>query len=369
MLPVFNDLAAVLRGLDQYRAGMPMREIQKNIAYPAIWMWGFAPTGIGAAQTVAVGVIVCLAATASTVLFLGKLTISEGIAAAILLVSPSFMLGVERCNVDLVVFLIVISAAWLLGQRAVPLVWPACLILFAAFLKLYPIAAATALIKKQSGWRVLIVCVTCFATYCLLIKNQIKLIQNQQFRDIFYSFGCMVPFDRLYFLQQRGVIERRWFELSGLAAALLIAGVAVAFTSRPRVAATLTAGVTGTGFLAGASIYILVFLMGNHYSYRFRWLILVVPQLFFWIREKGAGYRRALAALAALLCTVYTTNFGYGEVQSRFAFVLDSFNWILFAALVSLLYGVLLDDVRSLISKFRAREPASAFVLETRAPI
>jgi hypothetical protein len=163
----------------------------------------------------------------------------------------------------------------------------------------------------------------------------------------------MVSFDRLYlFLQQRGTIfPKQWFELAGLTAALLVAALAIGMTARRRLAANLTVNIAGIGFLAGAAIYLFCFLMGNHYAYRLRWLVLIVPQLFVWIRERGPAYRRAIATSGVLLCSVYATAWSYGQLRSRAAIPVDLINWLLFACLASLLFSTLRTELVSVLGQ------------------
>src|SRR5690348_16991872 len=322
LTPPFKDGELLLRSFERYRAGVPIPQVEKDSPYPPIWLWTFGPTGLNASHAVAVGVITGAAVTVMTVLFLGQLTLLEGIFAALLLISPCFMLGIERGNGDSFVFMIALCAIWLLAHRARWAVAAAVLILYAAALKFYPIAALIAFIKKQNRWRYIVVCSVLFVAYCLLSLDDLKRIAKYTEgwgRETSLSFGCMVSFDRLYlFLQQHGAtFAKQWFELAGLAAALLVAAIAIGMTARRRLAASLTVNIAGIGFLAGAAIYLFCFLMGNHYAYRLRWLVLIVPQLFVWIREKGPVYRRAIATSVVLLCSVHATAWSYGHLRSR----------------------------------------------------
>jgi len=356
MTPPFKDGELLLQSFEDYRAGMPIPQVEKDSPYPPIWLWMFGPTGLSASDTVAACVITGTAATVITILFLGQLSLLEGIFAALLLVSPSFMLGIERGNGDSLVFLIVVCAIWLLAHRTRSAVAAMFLILLAAALKFYPIAALVAFVKKQNGWRYIVVCSLVFVAYCLLSLDDLKRIAKYTEgwgRDTSLSFGCMVALDRLYlFLQQHGgTFAKQWFELTGLLGALLVAAIAIGMTARRRLAASLTGDIAGLGFLAGAAIYLFCFLMGNHYAYRLRWLVLIVPQLFVWIRERGPAYRRAIATSVVLLCSVFATAWGHGQLPNRAAIPVDLINWLLFACLASLLFSTLRTDLVSLFGQ------------------
>lgn len=91
------DLALDLQTLDRYRARTPTAEIQKKVAYPPLWMWMFAPTGPGEPNTLLLSLIVGGIPTVVAILYLGRLSLIDGIFATFL-ISPSSMLGIERGN-------------------------------------------------------------------------------------------------------------------------------------------------------------------------------------------------------------------------------------------------------------------------------
>jgi len=361
MTPPFKDGELLLRSFERYRAGMPIPRIEKDSPYPPVWLWVFGPIGLSARHAVAVGVTSAVAVTVVTILFLGPMSLLEGAFAALLLISPCFMLGIERGNGDSLIFMIVVFAIWPLARPTGSALAAAFLILLAASLKFYPIAALMGYVKKQNGWRFIVVCSMLFATYCLLSLDDLKRIATYTEgwgRDTFLSFGCMVAFDRVYlFLQQHSatILAKQWFELAGLATALLLAAVAISFTARRRLAASLSVNVAGIGFLVGAAVYLFCFLMGNHYAYRLRWLVLTVPQLFVWIRERGPAYRRAVAAAAVLLVSVYTTAWSYGALRNRVTIPVDLVNWLLFAILASLLFSAVRTDFVLLLGRSQLR--------------
>jgi len=376
MTPPFIDAELLLRSFDDYRAGVPIPQVEKKSPYPPIWLWIFTPTGLSARHAVAVGAIAAAAITVITILFLGELSLLEGIFAALLLISPSFMLGIERGNGDSIVFMVIVSAIWCLSRNAGSSLTGAFLILWAASLKFYPIAALVAYLKKHDGWRVLAACSMLFMTYCLLSLDDLKRIAMYTEgwgRDTSLSFGCMVAYDRLYlFLQQHSavILAKQWFQLAGLATALLVAAAAVGFTARGRLAASLSVNVGGIGFLVGAAIYVFCFLMGNHYAYRLRWLVLIVPQLFAWIRKRGPAYRRAIASAAAVLSSVYATAWDYGSLPNHVAIPTDVVNWLLFAILASLLFSTLRTEFVLLLGRSHlGRYLVSAPARETSKPV
>src|SRR5262249_37925902 len=196
--------------------------------------------------------------------------------------------GIERGNVDLFVFLITIFGLWVLSLRTPnAAIFAAPWLMLAAALKLYPIAAITAFVKKRYGWPLILVCGILFTAYCVLSIDDLLRIWRNAGRDTQWSFGSMVFFDRAYewSVQHGWAPSQHLFELMGLAAALMILIAAGLYSWRGHMEAPLETGLSGLGFLAGSSIYVLCFLTGNHYEYRLRWLILALPQLLLWIRR------------------------------------------------------------------------------------
>lgn len=352
-LPRFKDLTAVFQGWDRYRAGTPVAQIQSqayetprilSMAYPSIWLRLFAPLGLGEAQTFVFGVLLGIAVSAAALLFFGPLTLLEGAFAAALLVSPGLMFGIERGNVDLILFLIVLFGVWLLSTRfaAAPVV-SAALLFFAGLLKLYPIAAVACFFKTRRHVLVFAPALL-FTAYCLLLRRELRRIFHNAGRDTRWSFGCMVPFDRLdrWLMQHGHASHKAALELAGLALAILILGIVTAWTWRWMQECVVKPDLPGFAFLAGTAIYLLCFLIGNNYEYRFRWLILMIPQIFLWIRSRNPGWRRGLLALAMMLLATYATNI---TNDGRLVYVADPSNWLLFAVMVSLAAGALKTDM------------------------
>jgi hypothetical protein len=360
MAPPFLDLRAVLLGLDRYRAGTPIAEIQQRatspeylyVAYPSLWIWMFAPTSLGQTNTIPLGIILGAISTVVAVMFLSPRSPAEGIFDALLLISPCFMLGIERGNVDLLVFLITIFGLWLLSFRTQKAaIYAAPWLMLAAALKLYPIAAIVVLVRKRYGWLLVLLCGTLFAGYCVVSLDDLRRIWANAGRDTNWSFGCMVFFDRAYqlTLQHGWPLNQRAFELIGLGAALITL-IVVGLTSWHRVEAPVENNLTGMAFLAGASIYVFCFLTGNHYAYRLRWVILAVPQLFLWIRQAGPARRRAIIAAATVLLASYITNFSHFDGPF---FISELINWTLFAVLSSLLFSAIKLDAQHSISRLQ----------------
>jgi hypothetical protein len=240
------------------------------------------------------------------------------------------MLGVERGNVDIGLFALVVLAV-LLYRRSDRFPWAHALILFAAILKLFPIFAAGVLVRRRSK-RSLIAfgaVLAAFAIYCLAILGELRTIWRVTPRPPEYAFAYGVRMVSAWIGNTHLDI---WdVDVIGL---VLVAMVVVRRRLQPRLEDNDRAARRDLDlFVAGAGVYVLSYALFLNYEYRLAFLLLTVPQLLRWTHE-----RRLLGAipLAALLATLWfdlrpgTNVFGF---HSPLALVASS-QLILFAGLI-----------------------------------
>ena len=324
------DMRTVLSGVDRYRAGVPMAEIQSPprqaggpplLAYPVTWMV-FSYVGLHEKDTEACVALLAAACALATLWFIGALTPGAGILYALVLLSPSLMLAVERGNADLLIFLLVLSGCALLAHAPE---WAGvaglALILAAAVLKLYPIAAFLAALRRRRGWVLVVACGFLFAVFLIIDRDDLVRVSQVAPRTTFLSFGSRMGFDRV----------GRSVAFMASSALTLAALIAAYFASRRRPALPLDAGLYGISFWAGASIFLLCFAIGNNFAYRFGFLVLAMPQLLLWAPSRISP-RLALGLFAFSVWTTTTPRL------SPFSALL---NWILFVVIASLLFRTL----------------------------
>lgn len=289
------------RGIDVMAAN-PCDPYHRSANYPGIWM---APSslGLGVGDTVALGG--CLAA----VFFVAVFAVVSSAARAVdalaygaAVCSPAVMLGVERGNVDILLFALVVLGVLLYRRSRLP--FGQAIVLFAAVLKLFPIFAVGAFVRRRST-RSLIglgVLLAAFAVYCLAILDELRVIWRVTPQPSEYAYGIRICSEWLASHAGIGTAHLRAWDV-GLA--LLV--VAAMFLVRGRLRASVASDDSAEQrdvdvFVAGAGIYVLTYVLFRSYEYRLVFLLLAIPQLLRW-----AHRRRVLAqvSLAALLATLW----------------------------------------------------------------
>jgi hypothetical protein len=304
LIPTFADLRAYTTAWECDRAGIdvfvtnpcdPWRRVLVPPRVPA--ELGFLGLGESATVPLALGVIAAF--FISVLVVAGPLRLLEAPVYAAIVFSPSVLLGLERANTDLLVFvLLTIVLVTVRADGRLRAVSYGSLLL-AAMLKLYPIFAAGVLLRHgrrravEAGFAVVLP----FAIYLLLTRDDLALMRQNMVHFAAWSWGASV------LPMEYGMSGRRetLFAVSGLAVALVLsAGLAVILRHRPAprdgyVSQNLDA------FWIGASVYVGTFAVAANHNYKLVFLIFVVPQLLSWMRETKP---RVPCAGLALLATV-----------------------------------------------------------------
>jgi hypothetical protein len=225
--------------------------------------------------------------------------------------SPAAMLGIERGNVDILLFaLLVIAALWLRRGR-VRTILAYVLVLAAAILKLFPIFAAGMLarhaLRERSGRTLggVGAVVALFGLYALATLDDIRAIGKVVPQTDWYSYG-MRTFGIWWSNAVPPFSTRVWDTI--LFVALLAGLVAL----RGRIRALLPPG-DGSNqavrdldlFWAGAGIYVCTFALFQSFDYRLIFLVLTLPQLLRWTRERRV---LAVATLVLVLATQWLAS-------------------------------------------------------------
>ena len=152
MDPGFGDLQNVVAGIQNQDAGRalgdpnPFDPWGRPYIYPSIWLQ-IKALGFNSQTVVGFGLFFIFLFFVSAFALLGKLNRYEGIFTGLFLISPALMTGIERCNIDLILFPLILAA---LALRR----WPpaaAALLLFVTALKLHPVGAFIAFLAPP--WR------------------------------------------------------------------------------------------------------------------------------------------------------------------------------------------------------------------------
>jgi hypothetical protein len=183
------------------------------------------------------------------------------------LVSTSTLLGIERGNIDLVVFcLLFLAATW------IPNRWSPLPLLLATSLKLYPVFALTGMFIKRQ-----------FTLFAASLAGAVAIFAYlwYQLADIhstipvacWLSYG--IPSITDCFVRRGLPPWELWALFAGLGFAMLI----LTYYFRKSYAATLKDDPAFNLLLVGAPIYVGTFMVASNFDYRLIFLILCIPFL------------------------------------------------------------------------------------------
>jgi len=312
----FNDLQVLWDGVAAHARGVdPLLAKELSYNYPRLWL---VTAGVGLHRVPLIPAALALEAAFLVFLLwiLQARTRRDTVIVALLLVSPSVLLALERANTDLAIFLLVLgSLTWAPrpdspGRGSVA----AVAILLAGMLKLYPaIALAGGAVFSRGARRILFAAALAgFALYVGTRVPELGLVSQKTARDYHASYGSNVlatGFRNHFFEETWPADSLRRFDRAALAVglgfylALMIFAARRGWRSHADFAPVECDDRTRAWFWAGALIYCGSFALGNCFVYR---LIFLLPCLPF-IRAAAntpATRRWATATFVALFITV-----------------------------------------------------------------
>ncbi len=302
--PGFFDLRSVTSGWECARQHLgawpdnPCDPGGRPENYPRIWM-AASVFGLGEDDTYVLGGFIVAAFLVAAILVLPRDSpLGETLLYGLALCSPAVMFGIERGNVDIALFSVVAAAGLLMRRARYGPPIASALILVAAVLKLFPIAAIGML--AQLPRRTAALCVASvgglFAVYAAAIFSDIRTIQRVLPQGDEYAYGIHIVGGWL----GRVFAPGRTWDI-----ALIVLVVVVALVARRPVRARLGALDPSRDldlFCAGAGIYVATYALLRSADYRLVFLLLTVPQLVRWARRLHA---LATVTLVGVLLTLW----------------------------------------------------------------
>lgn len=307
----FEDMQSVTSSWDCTHRGIqafpdnPCDPQGRPANYPRVWTH-LGVFGLGFGDTVALGVALGFVFYSAALLVPGRLSVREGLLYAALLLAPATLLGVERGNVDLLMFALVALGVGLVRRSS----WAgAAAIVLAGVLKLFPAFALAVLVRRRARWAALAASAVVLAVYAAATLDDIRTLRSVIPREVKNSYGAGVVSQAL---NEAGVswaqsaASVRYIRLGVIAAGLLLAAVLV-----------LRTGGRGTSspserrldaFWAGAAVYAGTYLFGSNFDYRLVFLILCVPQLCTWAREGDSPAPLPAVAVVAIVGTFWLSS-------------------------------------------------------------
>jgi hypothetical protein len=336
----------------------PVNPKGHQLNYPRIWHVLFA-LGINESHTNIMGSIVVI------LFFMGigifwfskKFDNLTYLILSMVVISPSVMLGVERSNIELIIFFI-LSLALTIGYRST--IGATTLIELASILKIYPVFGFVYFLKenKKRFWLFLLLASGIFILYAILILDDLIQVYKTTPQLVGSSFGINVWW--------RGLSHRRFlnlpisddlkifFKIISYIIALLILLLTFLFGILRKVGKDIIDNTHHIdAFRIGAAIYIGCFLLMNTHDYRLIFLIFTIPQIIEWSRKKIEGISSGtLITLVAMLFSLWSF-FIMRFLGRKITFVMEEFsNWVILTGLLYLFFASLPEWVRKGIKNF-----------------
>jgi hypothetical protein len=301
--PAFFDLRSVTSGWDCARQQLgewpvnPCDPGGRPENYPRIWM-AASFLGLGEDDTYLIGSFIVVAFFSAAILVLPRQApLGHALVYGLALCSPAVMFGVERGNVDIALFSVVAAAGLVMRRTRYGPPAASALILAAAVLKLFPIAAIGMLARLPRREATIAVASVggVFGLYAVATFRDIQTIERVLPQGDEYAYGLHIFGGWL----GRLVASGRTWDL-----VLIAIGIAGAIALRRRLRNGLRAGSSQVLdlFWAGAGIYVATYVLGRSSDYRLVFLLLTIPQLITW-----ASSRRAvpIVTLCGILLTLW----------------------------------------------------------------
>jgi hypothetical protein len=266
------------------------------------------------------------------------------------ILSPPVMLGVERSNIELIIFFILSLALVINSYSSISALF---IFLFAAILKLHPIFGIPYLLKehKRKFWTLFFIASGIFLLYTLLSINDFIQLFKTAPKGVSSSFGrdvwwMALKHRRFYNLSlSNGLVL--FFKVLSYILAFMSVAVTLYFSMRKKDCELCRQVEHIDAFRMGSGIYIGCFLLMNTVDYRLVFLVFTIPQIVEWMRNSGK--RISLVPRVTFAAMMFSL---WSDVVMRFlgrkiTFAMEEFsNWIILTCLLYLLFSSLPDWFR-----------------------
>lgn len=342
--PYFIDLKVLLMGLDDFRAGKsPYLNPKNTFNYPLSWA-AFAPLRfLKTENLIWIGLFQILIFFAFCSYFLRRFKCPCCLSALILF-SPAVLLGLERGNCDLLIFLglgivLLLSRGGLLSLAV---------ILFAGLLKIYPLSCVFGwgcenkeLFIRKRSWVLLLFCI-CAGVFLLTFQGYLQVAKITPKPVHYLSYG----------LASLPTLIANAFAFPMFAKVTLILtfyclifwGVYLA-CQQDTFHSSLNPGsdpLIGRFFFTGASCFLASNLIGYNWEYRLVFLVFCLPAVFLLRKTQVIRFAMILASIAflcwqSLWADIFSCWLGKA---SRFYYLSDLVNIVLTILLASYLVSL-----------------------------
>ncbi len=344
----FGDLGYYLVWLDCVRAGAPTDKpcsLGSPIpwAYPTAWLL-LARTGLSVRHTIPMAALLYIGLVAMASYLCAPRCVSEVCYDALFLISPPFVLALERCNMDVLIFLLLGLAVALASRRAVlgafGLVW------VAALLKIYPGVSLLAFIRKKVDVIAAGLCAATILVYLEAIRPQLRITYRIVQQTEWESFGSpelfLILAQKLEAMGHPVRLPHSVIPLFAVAVfTISVALLAFAFVRR-RIDMDLEPldDISQHAFTVGGLVYCACWSLGMNFNYRYIFLAMTLPQAWTWGSARFRWRWPYGAYLAAALAMAWLALFQYEHPWIEIGHAI--LGWFLYGVLLFtliLLYG------------------------------
>lgn len=311
---LFHDLKVITYGMDCLRNGIePLYNGPCypgfTFNYPATW-YIFKYTGIGSQHAIITALTLILLFYVTCYYLIGKSGLAKSVFYGIVLLSPPFMLAIERCNNDMLIFMLLFLALSLLQTKSWKKHFAYIFILISTILKMHPLFSFIVAIKEKPKITAIIYilsAVILFAVAAVYFPSYLQSARVTPRPYEWFSFGSNVL--GFYFFQNSlGIKEIRYkIMIISFAFALLLMLIMI-FRARKIKYTTPDEGFRIDAFRLGAALYIGNFIIGNNYDYRMIFLLFCLPQLLTWATSAGSLKKLSVICIANLLILFHYTS-------------------------------------------------------------
>jgi len=376
-MPPFLDFRLIPGSAESFQRGFeptvenPNDPRSRIFNYPMFWRLFFY-IKLTESQIIWIGISMIVLFFMGAFLFPQKLTVFDSLWMLLVLFSPASMLLYERGNVDLVIFFVCVFVILVEGYSAYV---AAALLVVGGVMKLYPVLGVSVLLRESKSkfiWLTAI-CFFMLIAYVYLTFDSVRASWDLTMRGIQISYGTNVLFSR--YEQNISLFLAQWFsavqvETISKTIPLILGGILVLVSGvmgiRDQEPLTVSSERNLAAFRMGASIYVGTFLLRNNWDYRLAFLVLVIPQLSYWMRSLNNKKRKiVLMGVVLVLASCWHFMIWYSPYIRNFKdimFILDELlNWSLVYVFTYLLFATAPEWLKSgsrHILMFDRRKPA-----------
>lgn len=366
MTPHFADLRTITGGAASYAQGFdpmiinPGDPWQRTLNYPRVWQ-SLYPMGVNQSHTTYIGIALILLFFVGICLVLPHASYFMVLLVMAAVLSPATLLGIERGNIDLLMFFLAALSAVTVKRWYV---FSVIVVLLGFVLKLFPIFGCAVLLgaSRSTVSRYAVAILAFVALYIGLTYSDLILIKEGTPQSISLSYGLNVLWMNIAsldptigeyarFLSYLAVLVSLWYACTALFRADFMLG-------------NSSQAVYLDAFRSGAAIYVGTFLLGNNWDYRLMFLILTVPQLVIWVKDSAryiaVGSSVVLSSIFVSLWYLVIVGIVYDIPYGDYAsFAFDEIShWLLFTGLLYLLFWSMPDWVKGSAQKIYSRARA-----------